>query len=870
MTAQNGGIESLRKQINYYKRQVDELAAVNLRLDYTVSGLQRELKQRRQGFALLSALQQTIGVNKEISAIFEIAIQAINTTLGMDRTVVLSQTEDEDCFMPSQWFGFHSEASGQFSSLSIRFPPEFRKGTGLLVVNKTSEPTPLGEEIRRAFGLPYFVCLPVMVDDAPIGLVLSGRLKEVRPLYPPLDHGDVDTFQAIAGLISASVRNLRLAVFKEMDRLKTEFFANISHEFRTPLTLTLGPLEGILKERYGEISDALRGQLLVMQRNQERLLALINQILDLSKLEMGGMRLKAAPMPDMNRFIEERIGQFRMTAKDRSLELKLSLDPRVGELDLHIDREQFDKLLSNLLSNALKFTERGHVEVSSGVREEAFRLTVADTGMGIKQDQLPHIFDRFRQADGSESRQYSGTGIGLALVKEIANLHGGDVTVQSQYGKGSVFRVIIPAGTAHLDPAFLVDFADDAPASRAGSGSGIVVDGGVTGQEGIDEANREAEAVYDKDKPTILYAEDNADLRVYMRDFLRPRYNVFVSGDGREAFDKARTLRPDLILTDQMMPHMSGSDLLRAIRGDPDLRSTPVIFLTARAGTEARIESLEAEANDYIAKPFDEAEVQARIENLLRARAQERELAQLNRRLETKIEEQVAELVHTGELKRFLSPAVVESVLEGKVESYRRKITVLFADMVGFTSLTDSVEPEELYLLLNDFLREMTAVSVARGGTVLGFSGDALMVIFGAPKHSAEVDQAWATVNTALAMREQMNAQGAQWRRRGISHAVGVRIGINTGFCTVGIFGSELLQTYTAYGTPVNVASRLMGEVSAGGILCSLSTYALFRDRVRAKELGPLALRGIAHPIEAYEILGLLDAEALAEGETAG
>ncbi len=260
-----------------------------------------------------------------------------------------------------------------------------------------------------------------------------------------------------------------------------------------------------------------------------------------------------------------------------------------------------------------------------------------------------------------------------------------------------------------------------------------------------------------------------------------------------------------------------------------------MIFLTARAGTEARIESLEAGANDYIAKPFDEAEILARIENLLRAQAQERELMQLNLRLEAKVEEQVAELLRTGELKRFLSPAVVESVLEGKVEFYRRKITVLFADMVGFTSLTELVEPEELHFLLNDFLREMTAVSVARGGTVLGFSGDALMVIFGAPKPSAEADQAWATVNTALAMREQMNVQGAQWRRRGLSHAFGMRIGINTGFCTVGIFGSELLQAYTAYGTPVNVANRLMGAASAGGILCSLSTFALLHDRAGAE-----------------------------------
>ena len=312
MAEPSSDIESLHKQNSYYKIRIDEVAGENLKLDTTVAGLKHELKQKRLGFALLSQLQQTIGAHEEISSIFEIAIQAINTTIGMDKTVVLTVTNEENCFQPSQWSGFHQQVAESFFSLSLRFPPEFTNGTGFLLVNKSSESSHLVDEIRTAFDLPYFLCLPVMVDNAPIGLLLSGRLKEAKPLFPPLDQGDVDTFRAIAGLISASVRNLRLAVFKEMDRLKTEFFANISHEFRTPISLTLGPLGGILKGRYGPVSDAIRNQLVVMQRNQDRLLGLINQILDLTKLEVGGLRLKASPMPDMNRFIEERIGQFRM------------------------------------------------------------------------------------------------------------------------------------------------------------------------------------------------------------------------------------------------------------------------------------------------------------------------------------------------------------------------------------------------------------------------------------------------------------------------------------------------------------------------------------------------------------------------------
>ena len=194
-------LDRFRKEIDYYKRQVDALAGENLKLDYAVSGLRHELKQKRQGFALLSELQQSIGAHKQLSAIFDITIRAINSTLGMDKTVVLTPMDRETCYRPSQWLGFFREESAErLSLLSLEFPPDLAKGTGLLVVNKASEKTPLIEEIQAAFDLPYFICLPVMVENAPIGLLLSGRLKEAKPLYPPFDQGDIDTFQAIAGL----------------------------------------------------------------------------------------------------------------------------------------------------------------------------------------------------------------------------------------------------------------------------------------------------------------------------------------------------------------------------------------------------------------------------------------------------------------------------------------------------------------------------------------------------------------------------------------------------------------------------------------------------------------------------------------------
>ena len=331
-------------------------------------------------------------------------------------------------------------------------------------------------------------------------------------------------------------------------------------------------------------------------------------------------------MPDVNRFVEERAGRFQAVAEQRGVALRVSLDPQAGWADLFADREMLDKLLTNLLSNAFKFTERGSVEVSTALHEGRFRLAVKDTGVGIKQDQLPYIFDRFRQADGSESREYAGTGLGLALVKEIVKLHGGEVTVNSHYGRGSLFLVTLPLGKAHLDPASLVEAVAEETTALAEPHEMAAVHERQADRESAEMADRQAEAAFDPARPTVLYVEDNPDLRRHVRDLLDAHYNVFLAVDGRDGLVKVRRHRPDLILADQMMPHMSGRSLLRELRSDPEMRPIPVVFLTARAGAESRVESLDAGADDYLTKPFDEGELLARVRNLLRARAQEREL----------------------------------------------------------------------------------------------------------------------------------------------------------------------------------------------------------------------------------------------------
>jgi adenylate cyclase len=862
MVEQNGKMEALRKEIAYYKRQCDKLTAANMKLDWKASRLNSALVKKQKGFALLSELQQSIGAHKKISSIFEIAIGAINASLGMDRTLVLTPTDEEHAYRPSLWAGFHQETVDRFASRSFKFPQVAATGSGFLTATKSTEPTRLIEDIRTHLDLPFFVCVPVEVDDSTIGLLLTGRLKEEMPFYPPFDQGDVDTLQAIAGLIAASIQNLRLAVFEEMDRLKSEFYANISHEFRTPITLTIGPLEQIMSGRYGEISQGVHENCLVIRQNQERLLGLVNQILDLTKMEGGRMQLKAGLASHLNRFIKERTAQFDSLAEERGIELRMELDPNVEGADLYIDLENFEKVFLNLLSNAFKFTNEGWIEIKTRIDKSKFNLVICDTGIGIKSDQLPHIFDRFHQADGSESRQYSGTGIGLALAKQITELHGGTIKARSLYGKGSAFQVSLPLGKTHLDATSIAEVPYDLKTDSKMLAASLIDTKGPADYKTVDCYNKEAESTFDKTRSIILYVEDNPELRNHVRDLLTPEYNVFLAEDGNDGLEKATHYVPDLIITDQMMPRMSGKDLLNAVRADPELRSIPMIFLTARAGTNARIESLSAGADDYLTKPFNQAELIARVRNLLRARAQERELAKLNQRLEARVEEQMAELLRSGDLKRFLPPSLVEGLFAGQIEldgeSFeRRRVTALFADIVGFTPLTNRLEPEEIAVVINEYLSEMTAIAVAHGGMIEKFIGDAVVVLFGAPKTSDVETQVWSSLQTAIEMRVAVNNLSTHWRHRGLSGQVSLRIGINTGYCTVGVFGSDILKNYAALGNPINIAARLQAEASPGTILCGFSSYAVVKDRVRVKERGMLSLKGISHPVEAYEILAL-------------
>jgi adenylate cyclase len=372
---------------------------------------------------------------------------------------------------------------------------------------------------------------------------------------------------------------------------------------------------------------------------------------------------------------------------------------------------------------------------------------------------------------------------------------------------------------------------------------------------------------------SILVVEDNEFHRSTLTKMLeRQGHRVTTAENGRRGLHLAQTERFDIILLDILMPEMDGYQVLEKIQADPDLRHVPVIVITALEDVESAVRCIEMGADDYLMKPFERVVLQARINSGLSKkrfhdleRRHLEEITDLNRQLETRVEEQMAELVRTGKLKRFLPRQVAEGLMTGRLghsrDLERRKVTILFSDMVGFTDLSDSLDPEELSDVLDEYLREMSAVLVAHGGTLDNYIGDGVMAVFGAPERAEERDQAWSAIQAALAMRSRAVELATRIRERGIPADLQIRVGVNAGHCTVGVFGSDVLRAYKVVGFAVNVAARLQTEAQPGTILCGYRTYAHVKDRVRAEAREPLSVKGAARPVEAFEILGLAGGE---------
>ncbi|MBM0277610.1 SpoIIE family protein phosphatase [Micromonospora tarensis] len=484
-----------------------------------------------------------------------------------------------------------------------------------LLARMTADHFPATVELTDLFDAPpvdaadQALVLPLTANSQTVGALVVGVARQL-----PLGDDYRDFLDLVAAQISRAVgtqrayqqERARAAELAALDRAKTNFFANVSHEFRTPLTLVLGPLEDMLADP--ELPAAETARLTMMHRNALRLLKLVNTVLDFSRLESGRLGARFQPT-DLAGYTARLASTFR-SATDRA-GLRLVVDCPPLPTPVYVDRDMWEKIVLNLVSNAVKFTFDGEIRVRIRAVGDAARLEVTDTGIGIVPDELPHVFERFHRVPGARARTHEGTGIGLALVRELVEMHGGEVGLTSQLDEGSSFTVTVPFGSAHLPADRVATFGPLSVAEPEQARLYVAETALWTGAGAAPD--------YDS-RPTegtpagrILVVDDNADLREHVTRLLSPTWEVVTASDGLAALPLAREGGFDLVLTDVMMPRLDGFGLVSALRADPRTRHVPIVLLSARAGSAEAVAGLSVGADDYLTKPFASQELIARV-----------------------------------------------------------------------------------------------------------------------------------------------------------------------------------------------------------------------------------------------------------------
>ncbi|MDJ0555835.1 MAG: response regulator [Microcoleaceae cyanobacterium MO_207.B10] len=786
------------------------------------------------------------------------ALSSVSTTESyclLDDSVSRAEMSNADKDSPSQKFSPTNSAQLTQSLVPINNNPvlmQLLKTKKTIVVNDLNQQPQFNQsELPLRVNARALMLVPLIVDGKIIGSI-SLRQNSYQRRWQA---SEVELAEAVASQAAIAVQQSRLYQTTrqqserliESDRLKTEFFQNISHEFRTPLTLMIGLLEEAANSQQNLPLD----QASIALRNARRLLRLVNQLLDLQRIDAGRMQPCFRPC-DLVAFCHNIIESFAPYCQKKQLNLVTEFKDNCPLV--YLDVERFDKVIYNLLSNAMKFTpEGGTITISVESAGQHCLLKIQDTGIGISQEQIPFLFERFRQAEGSANRSYEGSGLGLSLVKELVELHGGQVTIESTYGQGATFKVWLPTGTTHLPVEQVLEIPAEFDASK------LAVE--LADVEAELQEAEELEAIDQQENPetietnlavksTVLVVDDNPDLRNYVSRIMRKsKLNVVLARNGADGFEAAKVHHPDVIITDLMMPIVSGIDLIQMIREADDLRGTPIILLTAKADEDTRIEGVERGADAYLSKPFNDRELLAEVRNLLALKENERRVQKLNSYLTESV------------LRRFLPPEMVRRAAKGDLaldlRPEPRLVTVLFSDIVGFTQMSNTLQSRRIAELLNEYLGEMTRAIFANGGTVDKFVGDAVMAIYGSPEELTAQEQVRRAVASARAMLTALDKLNERWQKLGLIGENGVppvrfRCGIHQGSAVVGMFGGAERSDYTAIGPSVNTASRLQEAAEPNTILVS-ATVAEYLDNQELTKYGSLKLKGIDE-----EVLGFV------------
>ncbi len=540
---------------------------------------------------------------------------------------------------------------------------------------------------------------------------------------------------------------------KKLDEQKSQFFSKVSHELRTPLTNIMLPIQNILTERGKSLHSENRREKTAMLRNARKLMKQINQILDISKLEAGRMKI-VARLGSLNNILEDIIAASSIGAKEMGVDLVFKPDTKLSEI--YMDGDKIEKIFSNLISNALKFTSRGgKVQVKTKEVEDHVEVSVSDNGIGIAQEELPHIFDRFHQVDGSASRKYEGTGLGLFIVKGFLELHHGSVEVTSEVGQGTTFTVQLLKGRDHFKKGEIqeelefeaIDGVEERRLSERRTGDRreddrrqmaeedretidsllVQLSDLRLGTEYSEEAGKEVVDI-DEKKKSILVVEDNKDLASNIARSLASVYNVLVAYNGRQGLDRVHQKMPDLIVSDVMMPEMDGYELCEKIKSDDQIQHIPVVLLTAKATVDDKIKGLKHGADQYLAKPFNPNELRAIIDSLLTKKELQAELNKTNRELRKtlqELEETQVQLVHTARLESvgMLAAGMAHEIknniycMRAGLDGINKRMALLSE---GKLDIKDTYEKIEKVMKTND---EAIESSLHIVNSLLAFSG---------------------------------------------------------------------------------------------------------------------------------------------------
>lgn len=689
----NRELEQLREDNRKLSEQVKQLIKTESELYEFQEQLDAQVRIYRKFYELGKKFNRTIDVDE----ILEQTIEFVLYELNFERCLIFLRNEQSRTYELYRFDGYYDEElEEQIAGYSLSFEsplsaPILGSDQEQVLFKESDNEEPFAST-AETLDLCEFVIQPMGGDrDAPYSMLLIGNSPE-QATYQTRITDDSEWMLSLGNLVSQSSTAINNAQFykaleeernnlerkveartrelseanenlKKLDEMKTQFFANISHELRTPLTLSIGPIETILGD--DTLKEQVRSHLETVYNNQLRLLKLINELLDFAKLEAGRMEATFR-RENVNEIAKYYLGTLDSAAQSRDLSLDLDLPEQ--QVELYLDRSKFEKIIMNLLSNAFKFTPDGGrigLKVVPDSHENGetgeVKIHIMDSGIGISEEQQDKIFARFSQVDSSDKREYSGTGIGLAMVKEYVEMHGGRITVESERNKGSTFTLHFKSGCDHLDPESveeaiageveglkahqLSEFQKEDEDDLADESVEQLPDAGAyeDSEEAETELPAELQNEMENEPPgekRVLIVDDTSDMRRFLSDLLKPYYTIFQARDGMQGLEKARKILPDIIISDVMMPRLSGYELCNKIKNsEGKLSRTPVILLTAKADTSMKIEGLQQGADDYLVKPFNADELLTRVKNLIRLRSQEQKLYQAFQEIKEKNEQ---------------------------------------------------------------------------------------------------------------------------------------------------------------------------------------------------------------------------------------